>query len=197
MSNINECDVYDLGNDRIGFYCDVNEKTVSVLVKMLMEKADQLTTAAAKKIGTQSKNENEKTKSRPDLFLYVRSKGGSVSCSMAAYDHIKSLAKRVRVVTVAEGLVASCSSIVFLAGERRLATRHSVFLFHQLSTTFEGTYTNLKYEMKECKLLMKMMSRVMVKSTKMSKRKVADLLKRELMLTSKQCRRMGVFRSYL
>ncbi len=180
-----EPDVYDLGEDKIGFYCDISCKTVSLLVKMLMNKADLLTAL----------HTNEK-RPRPDLFVYVRSGGGSICSALAAYDHIRHMSKRVRVITIAEGHIASCATLLFLAGERRMATRHSTFLFHQLSTTFHGTYTNLRYELKECASLMRMMSRILFKYSNLSKRDVAKLLKKELVLTSKECKRMGLFCKY-
>lgn len=176
--------MYDLGENRVGFYCEVTCKTINLLIKMLMAKADHLT--------TDSDNNNNK----PDLFLYVRSLGGSISSALAAYDHITSLKKQVRIVTVAEGHIASCGTLIFLAGEHRLATRHSTFLFHQLSTTFSGTYTNLRYELKECTLLMDMMRKILLKRSNLTKAQIISLFARELVLPAKQCRKMGIFRSY-
>lgn len=64
-----------------------------------------------------------------ELHVHINSYGGAISEGWAIYNTLKS--HPARVVTYADGFVASAAIYPFLAGEERLASPLSAFYFHQ------------------------------------------------------------------
>lgn len=188
--------VYDLDSNKIGFYAEITSESVSALVDLLFTKAKQMQQSwdAANVIQTDhSKLQKQNNKTlRPQLFLFIRSQGGCIHSALAAYDHIKSISKKVAIITVAEGHVVSAGTILICAGEQRLTMRNSTLLLHQISTTFSGKYANLVYEQKECDLLMKKMCTIYQKTSNMSRANIMKLLHKEIVLSAKQAKRLGL-----
>ena len=67
------------------------------------------------------------------IKLFINSDGGSIYDANALYDYIRSLPCEVH--TYAQGQVGSCATDIYLAGDRRFAYKHTIFLFHTMSDT--------------------------------------------------------------
>jgi ATP-dependent Clp protease protease subunit len=86
------------------------------------------------------------------LHLLIQSYGGTISDGIALYNLLKSAPLEVSVYN--SGSVQSAAAIYFLAGKRRVASRHAMFMLHrptcapQLMTTdrLESVLTSLKID---------------------------------------------------
>jgi ATP-dependent protease ClpP protease subunit len=66
--------------------------------------------------------------SEEEIKIYISSGGGSLTAAIAFYEWIR--IKEIQMTTIAVGNVSSAAIIIFLAGEKRLATAFSSFLIH-------------------------------------------------------------------
>lgn len=70
------------------------------------------------------------------LYIHITSYGGDLFGGFLGYDYIKN--SRIPIYTVVEGYAYSSASILFMAGRKRLMTKNSYILAHQLSQTATG-----------------------------------------------------------
>jgi ATP-dependent protease ClpP protease subunit len=181
-NNSDSCNnVISLDTNKIGFYADINGQSINTLIEMLYSKKKLLCSAYKKSY----KNK------RPNLYLFIRSKGGCLHDALAAFDHIKRLSKYVRMITISEGFVASGGTLLFCAGEKRLSMRNCTFLFHQLSTSFSGKYKNLEFEKKDCDMIMKKLVKIYNNTSSISISKINRLLQKELIMSACKCIKNG------
>ena len=124
------------------------------------------------------------------IHLHINSFGGDAYAGLAGLGHIR--ACRVPVYTYVEGSVASAATFLSMAGKRRFMTKHSFMLIHQISTWFSGTYENLKDEKESIDALMEMLLTFYKDNSKIKKRELTNLLKRDLWLTPEQCLAWGL-----
>jgi ATP-dependent protease ClpP protease subunit len=77
-------------------------------------------------------------------------------------------------------------------GAKRFITEHSFMLIHQISTGVWGTYENLNDEKESMDSLMEMLESIYLKNTKMKKKQLKELLKRDLWMNPKKCLELGL-----
>lgn len=76
-------------------------------------------------------------KHKPDcLYFLFSSNGGNVNAGITLYNFLKALP--VEVVMHNTGSIDSIATVIFMAGSKRYAARHSTFLFHGIATQFEA-----------------------------------------------------------
>lgn len=103
----------------IHFMGNVNDNSVEVL-------RNQLLTA--------------NTASFDEIIIYMSSTGGSLHAGFTAYEYVKS--SHIPVTIVNMGTIESIAVIMYLAGEKRLATPNSKFLLHCFNWTFSSPTVN-------------------------------------------------------
>lgn len=123
------------------------------------------------------------------VILYIHSNGGEAYAGLSAMDHISN--SKVRIVTVADGFVASAATFLLLAGQRRYALPHSSILIHQLSTGFWGKYCDLLDEVKNSKALMHTIRSIYKEKTTMSELTLQNLMKKEISMGCEKCIKWG------
>lgn len=162
-----------LGRD-VFFHCEVSRTNVLTLIERLREA------------------EQEARQQRTDSFvsLYINSEGGDAYAGLSAMNHIQSMS--VPVVCVADGFVASAATFMLLGGRKRLAMPHATILIHQFSTAFWGKYADLIDELENSHQLMNSFREVYRERTKLKKKRIDALLKKELTMTASQCVKFGV-----
>jgi ATP-dependent protease ClpP protease subunit len=160
--------------ESVFFFVDVSRKSVLALIQAL----DQATTYAL-------------THSLPRVKLYIQSDGGDAYAGLSAMDHVSS--NRLPVVTIADGFVASAATFILLGGAERRGMRSATLLIHQVSTGFWGKFEFLKDEMSNSEQLMETLRTLYTEKTKMTPKRVRNLLKKELTLSASQCVRFGIF----
>ena len=73
------------------------------------------------------------------IALYINSPGGSVEYGFSIIDAIKGI--KSPVYTIISGEACSMAGIISVAGDKRLMTRNSVFMSHDMSGGITGDYT--------------------------------------------------------
>lgn len=68
--------------------------------------------------------------SNDPIELYVSSPGGSVNDGFALIDVIRK--SKCKIITIAQGCVASMGSLVFISGHERKFYKHSILMFHDM-----------------------------------------------------------------
>jgi len=162
---------------RVYFYCDVSKHSVLKLIEKLDE-ASKNALAAAHPL------------EEPRVFLYIHSDGGEAYAGLSAMSHIRMC--KPRVVTVADGFVASAATLLFLSADERYVIPHAHVLIHQLRTTFWGKFDELLDEVSNSKMLMDTIMGIYRSRTRLGNKKIAMLLRKELNMSAEQCVEHGL-----
>ena len=83
------------------------------------------------------------------IYLYVHSYGGDLEQSFFFCDLVMS--SRIPIVTVAMGVAMSAGFLIFCAGHKRYAFKHSQLLVHSGSAGFQGTAEQIEEAQKNYK----------------------------------------------
>lgn len=178
-------DLDDVFNDveavdnRIYFYSEVNRESILSLNKSLKE-ADH----------TVAVNSLKWSSSPFPIYLHINSFGGDLLAGVAAVDYIRRT--NAPVYTVIDGCAASAATLISIVGKKRLINKHSYMLIHQLSTWFGGTYEHIKDEKENTDKFMKMIYRLYEEHTKIPKKELKQILKRDIWFDAKTCLRYGL-----
>jgi len=168
-----------VSNNRIYFYSEVSRQKVLSLNKNIQS------------IGVKLQNHaNSLCIPTPEMYLHINSYGGSVFAGMAAVDYIRR--SPADIVTVVDGCAASAATLMSVVGKRRLINEHSFMLIHQLSTSMWGKFEDLKDDMKNNELLMKVIKDIYEEHTKMPKKEISKILKHDLWWDAKTCLKYGL-----
>src|SRR6185437_1136583 len=87
-------------------------------------------------------------KQKPDtLYFLFSSNGGSVTAGITLYNFLRALP--VEVVMHNTGSIDSIATVIFMAGKKRYAAKHSTFLFHGIATQFGANASLDRCKMEE------------------------------------------------
>jgi|TARA_S200002703_G_scaffold158180_1_gene167870 ATP-dependent protease ClpP protease subunit len=166
-------------DNRIYFYSEVSRPKILTLNKSIV------------RVGNSIKNRSEilKTEDCP-IELHICSYGGSVFSGFSAVDYIAG--SKVPVHSYIDGCAASAATIMSVVAERRFIHRHSFMLIHQLSSGMWGNYEALKDSMENCDSLMETIRDIYVKNTKIPKKQLNEILKRDLWFDAETCLKYGL-----
>lgn len=92
------------------------------------------------------------------LYVHITSLGGDVFGGLMGYDYIRN--SQIPIYTVSEGYTISSGSIMFMAGKRRLMTKDSYMLVHQLSTCTHNARTNYAEQIDDMANSKELMSKI-------------------------------------
>ena len=166
-------------NNRIYFYSDVDQAQVLSLNKNIIRLGVKLLNSS-----------NALCSSVAPIHLHINSYGGSLFAGFAAVDYIKNC--KVPVNTTIDGCAASAATLMSIVGKKRYISEHSFMLIHQLSSAMWGKYEELKDDMKNNDLLMKMIKKIYEEHTKIPKTQLAKMLKHDLWWDAKTCLKYGL-----
>jgi ATP-dependent Clp endopeptidase proteolytic subunit ClpP len=179
------------GNERIYlkqnhlfFHTGVDEKSVDLVKKLMRE-------YLTKYIKSKS-NSSLSTSTPKPLFLHIYSPGGGVYAGLSLYDFITEYNKTIPVYTIVEGLAASAATIISIGGVKRFITPNSYMLIHQLSTYFGGNFEQIKDEFGNCEKLMKQLKEIYASRTKLSRKQLNEVLKRDVTWSAEDCKKYGL-----
>ena len=170
-----DADVVRQQGNTVFFHADVTKLSVAMLLKSL---ADASAAALHTPIA-------------PRVYLYIHSAGGDVYAGLSAMDHIAR--STIPVVTIADGFVASAATLMLLGGETRYGMPNSTVLIHQLSTGFWGKFVDLQDEVVNSTKLMATLRTVYKERTKLTKKKVMQVLLKELTINYEEAIEAGIF----
>jgi len=124
----------DLINRRIYLVGEIDEKTAGNVIKAVHMMSSSKTPGA-----------------RQDIEVYIHSSGGECDSGFAIYDTL--VTSPVSIVTVAQGLIASMATIVFMAGDYRLIGENCEVMVHPPSDTIIGSAPDLAIDAKQLKVV--------------------------------------------
>ena len=126
------------------------------------------------------------------IYLHINSLGGYVTDAFSGVDAI--ISSQIPIYSIIEGYAASAATFLSIVCNKRYITKHSSVLIHQLSGGYWGTYQQMTDDMKNSKYLHKKIKGLYIEHCKgkMKKDKLDELLKRDLMLNFKKCKKMGL-----
>ena len=168
-------------NNRIYFYSEVNRAKILTLNK----KITSLNISLSNQVNTLGLDE-----SPANIRLYINSYGGSVFAGMAAVDYIKG--SKIPVTSVIDGCAASAATIMSVVAKKRFMREHSFMLIHQLSSLSWGKFEELKDDMANNELLMDTIMDIYTQHTRIPKKKLKEMLKRDLWWDAKTCLEYGL-----
>tara|TARA_Y100000034_G_scaffold127851_1_gene181408 strand:+ start:3284 stop:3907 length:624 start_codon:yes stop_codon:yes gene_type:complete len=173
-------DVVEAVNNRIYFYSAVTRTKVLQLNKALTNLNINLVNRA----------NSLQLKTLGEVHLHINSYGGSVFAGLAAVDYVRS--SEVPVHTVVEGCVASAATLFSVVGHHRQIRQNSCMLIHQLSSGMWGKYEEMKDAMENNTLLMRLIKDIYQEHTKLPKKKINEIMKRDLWLDAETCLEYGL-----
>ena len=166
-------------NNRIYFYADINRGNILILTKILKTLNNDLLY-----------NAQIQSRDPADIYLHINSYGGNIFDGFAGMDTILNL--DVNVNTVIDGACASAATFLSIAGDKRFMHEHSYILIHQLSTSYWGKYDELVDDMESNDKLMKAMKNIYKQYTKIPMKKLDEILKHDIWLTSEEAENYGL-----
>ena len=127
------------------------------------------------------------------ITLLVNTGGGDVFEAYAIYDLIKLL--QLEVIVLAVGKVMSAGFIIMAAGTQRLATSHTTFMTHNMSTLIPPEMSDVKKIQSSCVSTLEMnqnMVKMLSKSSSLSEEEAGILCNEETYFGSKMALKYGL-----
>ena len=169
----------EIYKNHIYFYCGVTKKTCLKLNNEL------------RKLEYNILNDGKSILNKDKfIYIHINSFGGSVFAALSTIDTIQSL--RVPIVSIIEGSAASAATMISICCDYRIILPNSLMLIHQLSSSTWGKMNELEDEMKNLKKLMKMITELYKKYTKLKPNKLDEILKHDIWWDSKECLKVGL-----
>ena len=124
------------------------------------------------------------------ILLHLYSNGGAVLAAYTAIDVIKS--SRVPVHSIIEGFTASAGTLLSVVCQKRYMRPHAYMLIHQLSSKMWGKMSELSDGYQNLNQLQTRLRQIYQEHTKMSKKRLNTLLKRDIYLDLATAKEYGL-----
>ena len=124
------------------------------------------------------------------IYLHITTNGGSIYAAFSIIDCIQGL--RVPVYTVCDGFVASAGTLISVSGKKRFIQPNAYMLLHQLSSSVWGKMAEIEDEYGNLKKLMEHLITHYTKRTKITRKELEKLLKKDIIWDVKECIKYGV-----
>jgi len=160
-------------NNHVYFYTDIDRTTISRLNVILRQAEEHCVIM--------------KLRMRLDvvpIYLHIFSNGGCIHSAFATMDLIQSLSTPV--YSVIEGSTASAGTLISIICEKRFIRPLGHMLIHQLSSVCWGKMSEITDEYHNLKDVMKKLRELYLQHTKLSSKKLDELLRHDLWLDAKQ-----------
>jgi len=125
------------------------------------------------------------------IYLHLTTNGGDIHSALSVVDCINALT--CSVYTVIDGFVASAGTLLSLAGEKRYIRQNAYALIHQLrSGGYWGKLEEIKDTYFNLNQIAKHITDYYLDKTKMTKKKLLELLKKDIILNTEECIKLGL-----
>lgn len=168
-------------NNKVYFYSEVNRNSILRLNQSIQE-VDSIIQAQAIDWNFD-----------PDALaveVHINSNGGEIFAGLAGVDYIRNTKSVVQ--TYIDGCAGSAATFLSVVGDERFINKHSFILIHQLSGWTGGTYEYLKDDMKNSDLLMKTMKDIYSEYCRIPRKKLDEVLQRDLWFDAKTALEYGL-----
>lgn len=102
------------------------------------------------------------------IYIWIHSYGGDIEQALYFCDLIKS--SRIPIITIGMGACMSAGFLIFLAGSKRYAFRHTQMLAHSGSAGFQGTAEQIEEAQKNYKKQIESMKAYILENTKIDEK---------------------------
>lgn len=123
------------------------------------------------------------------ITVHINSMGGDVFQGLAIYNLLSS---RKNVTTVVEGIAASISSIIFLAGEKREMFEESFLMIHDPSIFASGTLEEIENMVELLKKAGETARQIYLKKSNITEDKLEEYLSKDTYFTTSQALELGL-----
>lgn len=128
-------------------------------------------------------------KHEPIIYLHINSGGGYVTDGLNAMDMIMN--NDVPIETIVEGMSASASTLLSIAGKHRKIQKNSFILIHQISSIMWGKQSDLEDEVENIKLYESKILDFYEKHSNLKKKELKEIMKNEKFIDSVEALRCG------
>lgn len=179
---INNSEVFMSGN-KIYFTGPVSDKSINALAQLIELKNQEFGMLAGSGL--------LKCAEPKPILLCIHSGGGDAIAGLRAVDMIQS--SKIPIYTIATGVAASAAAFMLVAGKKRFMTKNAYVLIHQIRLYgIGGKYHDVVDEYSNASQMMKQTVDHFTDNTKLSKKKVTELLRHEKMLNLNWCIKNGI-----
>lgn len=109
------------------------------------------------------------------IKLYIDSYGGSVYQCLGLLGIMQT--NKIPIHTIVTGCAMSCGFLISISGHKRFGYKNSTYLYHQVSSSKSGTIKDLEEEIIETKRLQKIIEKITLNRTKITKKRLKDIYK--------------------
>lgn len=124
------------------------------------------------------------------IYLHITTDGGLIYSAFSVIDCIKSLS--VPVYTIVDGFVASAGTLISLSGEKRYMCENAYMLIHELRGGTWGKMSEVDEEHMNLKKIMEHIKKIYNENTKIKKKELDGILKKDLIWDANECIRNGL-----
>lgn len=167
-------DLYNrLYRERVLFLChDLNDELANQLIGIMLYL-----------------NAEESSK---DLYIYINSPGGSVTCGIAVYDILNYI--QADVITLCVGTAASMASFILAGGSRgkRIAFPHSRIMIHQPEGGSQGQASEVVSESEEVVRIRRQVGKIYSSRTGQSLARISKDMDRDQFMSAREAKEYGL-----
>lgn len=167
-------DLYNrLYRERVLFLCqDLNDELANQLIGIMLYL-----------------NAEESSK---DLYIYINSPGGSVTCGIGVYDILNYI--EVEVITLCVGTAASMASFILTGGSRgkRIAFPHSRIMIHQPEGGSQGQASEIISESEEVVRIRRQVGKIYSSRTGQSLARISKDMDRDQFMSAREAKEYGL-----
>jgi len=130
--------------------------------------------------------------SSQDLYIYINSPGGSVTCGIAVYDILNYI--QVEVITLCVGTAASMASFILTGGSRgkRIAFPHSRIMIHQPEGGSQGQASEIVSESEEVVRIRRQVGKIYSSRTGQSLARISKDMDRDQFMSAREAKEYGL-----
>lgn len=120
----------------------------------------------------------------PNLTVRINSMGGDVSEGLAIYNLISDF--KGHVTTIVDGFACSAASVIFMAGEKRIAPESSLLMIHNAWTVALGDSNEFRKVSEDLEKITQPSISIYVSKTGQEEAYIKDMMNKETWITSNE-----------
>nr|YP_009519014.1 Clp protease proteolytic subunit [Boodleopsis sp. H.0758]AYC64930.1 Clp protease proteolytic subunit [Boodleopsis sp. H.0758] len=127
-----------------------------------------------------------------DIYLYINSPGGSVTCGIGIYDIMNYI--QPEITTICVGTAASMASFVLTGGTKgkRLAFPHSRIMIHQPEGGSQGQATQILWESEEVLRIRRQVGQIYAERTGQTLVRISKDMDRDQFMSARVAKNYGL-----
>lgn len=141
--------------------------------------------------------DNDKNYKPKPIKLIINSYGGEIYYALGLCDIMQKSITPIHVYGT--GAVMSSGLLIFMSGAKRFAYKNCTFMYHQVSTKFEGKLKGQEADLKECKRLQSLYDKAVVSKSKITQKQLdaANAGHKDWFFDSKEALKLGIIEKIL